>query len=106
MPSSSPEYADPDTLYVVSDGQITSQLGDESIILELNEGIYYGLDQIGTRVWELLQAPRSIRQICEAIRQDYDVSTDACIEAVAALVADLEARTLVKQVDEAPPHLS
>lgn len=106
MPSSSTECPDPNVLFIVSDGQITSQLGDESIILELNEGIYYGLNSIGTRVWELLQSPRSISQISDAICQDYDVGIDVCMKDVAALVADLQARTLVRQVDEAPPHLS
>jgi hypothetical protein len=91
-----------ETRFVVVDKQITSQLGDESVILDLEGGIYYGLDPIGTRIWILLECPRSAQEICDRIQQDYEVEPAACQDAVLALIQDLEARELVKRADEAP----
>lgn len=82
---------------VVTDKQITSQLGDESVILDLTDGIYYGLDSIGTSIWTLLGSPRSVQEICDLIQQEYDVGSAACEEAVLALLQDLEARALIEQ---------
>ncbi len=47
MSNSASGLIDWESRFVVTDQQITSQLGDESVILALNEGIYYGLDEIG-----------------------------------------------------------
>lgn len=82
--------------FVSTDQQITSQLGDESVILGLNDGIYYGLDAIGTRIWTLLGSPRSIGEICETLEQDYDVDRSKCQDAVTELVRDLLMKGLVE----------
>jgi hypothetical protein len=87
----------PEIRFVVTDKQITSQLGEESVILGLDDGIYYGLDSLGTRVWTLLSSPRSAREICEDIKLDYDVSATACEEAVLALLQDMESRALIER---------
>ena len=84
-----------DTRVVRDESQITSELGDESVILSLSDGMYYGLDAIGTRIWGLLDRPRPIREICNLIEQDYDVSAVDCETAVLALVNDLVSRRLV-----------
>lgn len=88
---------DKTTRLVLTDHQITSQLGDESVILELNAGIYYGLDSIGTRIWSLIESPRSVQEICDIIEQEYDVQPAACEQAVLSLLQDLEAKSLVER---------
>ena len=85
-----------DTCLVVASDQITSQLGDESVILGLSDGMYYGLDAIGTRIWGLLDCPQSARRICEALREDYEVQAVECEDAVLALLRDLKTRALIE----------
>lgn len=96
MTSPSPGEINLDSCVVVVSDQITSQLGDESVILGLNDGMYYGLDAIGTRIWALLGKPRSVREICEIIQEEYEVLPAACEEAVLALLRDLNTRALVE----------
>lgn len=93
----SSEAIDPHARFVVSDKQITSQLGDESVILDLTDGIYYGLDSIGTRIWTELESPRSVEELRDLLLRDYDVEPGACEEAVIELVRDLEARGLIER---------
>jgi hypothetical protein len=97
MSNSASGLIDWESRFVVTDQQITSQLGDESVILGLNEGIYYGLDEIGTRIWTQLQSPRSINEICDNLAQDFDVERATCGEAVTALLQDMEARGLLER---------
>lgn len=85
-----------DSKAVVVADQIASQLGDESVILNLNDGMYYGLDPIGTRIWHLLEQPRDVREICQLLQADYEVEPAECETAVLALVRDLNARGLVE----------
>jgi hypothetical protein len=96
MSHSSPQEVSLDSRVVVSSDQITSRLGDESVMLSLNDGMYYGLDSIGTRIWGMLDRPRSVREICQVIQEEYDVEAPACEQAVLALLQDLKGRDLVE----------
>jgi len=39
--------------------QIWQELGEESVILDVDAGVYYGLRSVGTRVWRVRQTPRT-----------------------------------------------
>jgi hypothetical protein len=96
MTHSCPQEISLDSCVVVSSDQITSQLGDESVMLSLSDGMYYGLDPIGTRIWSMLDHPRSVREICEVLQEEYDVQTSECEQSVLALLRDLKGRDLVE----------
>ena len=96
MSNSNPDEISLDSCMVVTSDQITSQLGDESVILNLSDGMYYGLDLIGTRIWGLLDRPRAVREICGVIQDEYEVGPAECEQAVLALLRDLNARALVE----------
>ena len=88
-----------DTVVVASPEQVSSKLGEEVVILNLRNGVYYGLDPIGTRIWELIQEPRSVRQVCEVLLEEYDVTFEQCAEDVLALMRDLQAQGLIEARD-------
>lgn len=96
MANSQPAEVSLGSNIVLASDQITSELGDESVILSLKDGMYYGLDPIGTRIWRLLDRPREVREICGVIQDGYEVAPAECEQAVLALLRDLNARGLVK----------
>ena len=55
------------------EGVMVRQLGEESVLLDLNSESYFGLDETGTRMWTVLTAADSIEDAFEALRQEYDV---------------------------------
>lgn len=67
------------TILVASREQVYCDLGDESAILGLKNSVYYGLNPVGARVWGLLQQPRSVGEIRDAIVTEYEVTTE-CFE--------------------------
>ena len=56
------DFARDDTLVAVAD-HASCELGGEAVLLDLTTGVYYGLDPVGTRVWRLLQQPRSLAEL-------------------------------------------
>lgn len=74
---------------MVSKDQVSCGLGSESAILNMKDGVYYGLDPIGTQVWNLLQTPRKIADIREVLLQEYDVEPERCDRDLIALLEDL-----------------
>ena len=84
---------------VASREQVSTDLGGEAVILGLQDGIYYGLEAVGARIWTLIQEPRTLGAVRDAILSDYDVDTESCECDVRALVADLIDRGLAEVTD-------
>ena len=77
-------------------GQISTRLADEIVILDLKSGIYYGLDEVGVRIWELLQTPQLIGEIRDTIATEYDVEPTVCERELLRLLQDLAAKKLIE----------
>jgi hypothetical protein len=77
------------------DHQTATEVDGENVILDLEEGIYYGLNPVGARIWEQIQEPARVGDVVTSIADEYDVSHDQCFEDVAALLRDLEKENLI-----------
>lgn len=75
--------------------QVSSDLGGEVVILDLEGSRYYGLDGVGARVWELLSESRSVAELQQALLAEYDVDEEQCRRDLELLLAGLETRGLV-----------
>jgi hypothetical protein len=51
-------------------------VGDETVILNLESGTYYGLDPVGARMWQLLGEGKSLGELCEIMLEEYDVARE------------------------------
>lgn len=71
------------------------ELSGELALLDLRSNTYYGLNKVGARVWEMIQEPRSLAELCEAVVQRYDVDPARCRSDIEALVRQLADAKLV-----------
>lgn len=76
-------------------GLLSCELGEGTVILDLRSGIYYELDAVGARIWDLLRQPTSVQQICDAIVADYDVDPDRCESDLLTLLDSLVTEGLI-----------
>jgi hypothetical protein len=79
--------------------QVSCALGDESSILSLKNSVYYSLDPVGTRIWELLRQSRSVGKILEVLLQEYDVAPDRCERDLFAILEKLLQEGLIEVRD-------
>jgi Coenzyme PQQ synthesis protein D (PqqD) len=85
-----------DSVVVVSQDQVSSDLAGESVILNLKNGTYYGLNELGSVIWEFIQEPKTVADICENILQEYEVDAETCLSSVQTLLVDLVDAQLVE----------
>ena len=85
-------------LFARSPDALAAEVGGEIVALNVEKGLCYGLNEIASRVWDLLDQPRSLGEICQALVQSYDVDDDTCRQEVATLLQDLLAEELVRKV--------
>jgi hypothetical protein len=83
--------------------QVSSSLGEEAVILELTHGIYYGLNEVGARIWELLKKPRKAGEIRDVILDEYEVEPQAVTRDVLGLLTELADRGLIEVRDGKAP---
>jgi hypothetical protein len=70
--------------------QILNQRASETqILLNLDGGRYYALDEVGHRVWELCDGTRSVSQIIGTVCEEYDAPLETIEADVLELLQDL-----------------
>ncbi len=57
---------------------ISGRLHDELIMMDLEQGKYFSLNPVATRIWDLLTEPAAIEELCLVLTEEYDVSDEQC----------------------------
>jgi hypothetical protein len=83
---------------VASQEQVASKIDEEVAILGLKKGIYYSLDSVGVFVWDYIQQPHTLTEVCEAVMQEYDVEKAQCEQDMIEFFTDLLQHELVEVV--------
>lgn len=72
------------------DGDLPFQrLNEDTIVVDPKKREVHLLNETAARVWELLEAPRTIDEIVTTLAEEYDAPADELLSAVSELVADL-----------------
>lgn len=71
------------------------QVGDETVILDLASGTYFGLNPVGARMWQLIGDGNTLGNICESLLSEFDVERDELLGDVATLLGELRAQGLI-----------
>lgn len=82
----------------IPDGILSHNLQGEEVVLNLNNGVYWGLDAVGTRTWALLQENRRLDSIYEIMREEYEVSEERLRQDLLNFMAQLVDNGLVEVV--------
>lgn len=79
----------------VSTDVVAREVGEETMLLNLASGTYFGLDPVGGRFWQLLEEGKSATEARDALLQQYDVAPEELDRDLEKLLADLAAHGLV-----------
>ena len=85
------------TKIVQKEDLIAANLGNEVMMMSLETDNYFALDSVGSEIWQLMQHPVTIAEICAALQERYAVSADTCL-------ADTQA-FLQRMIDEKVAHV-
>ncbi len=81
---------------VVSTEQIACDVGDETVVLNLKDGIYYSLNPVASLVWKSIQNEKTVSELRDILVNEYDVTLEACTEDLLALLSELATWRLVE----------
>ena len=81
---------------VPSKSTLSSRVGNETVILQLKKGTYFGLDPMATSIWNMLKEGLDPAQICAHIILDYDVAPEVIEADVRNFLTELEANAIIE----------
>lgn len=84
------------TEVVAAEDCLSTTLDGESVILHMGEGEYYGFNEVATEIWERVQEPTTVGDLCEYLVTTYDIPYGRSREDTAELLAELDQKGLVE----------
>jgi len=79
----------------VSARQVYTTLGSEAVVLELQASKYFGMNDVGTAIWNFLQQPREVSDVIEHIANNYEVSAEQAEVEILSFLQNLVDKGLV-----------
>lgn len=89
----------PDHTIRKSDNFVESSVDGEAILMHLDEGNFSSLKSTGLRIWEMLDEPRRVSQICEGLMAEFEVDESVCRQQTVEFLEGLRARGLIEVED-------
>lgn len=81
---------------VLSDDVISQEVSGETVLLDLASENYFGLDEVGTRIWQLIQENGDLEFIVKTLLDEYDVAEDTLKADVEKLLTEISDLGLIK----------
>jgi len=91
--------SDRSTVVVMKD-QVSCDLSGEAAILNLKTSVYFGLNTVGASIWKLIQEPKTVKDIRDAILEEYDVEPVRCEHDILEILQELSTHGLIEIIDE------
>jgi hypothetical protein len=80
----------------VAKDQVSADLKDEVVILNLKNQEYCGLNPVGARIWQLIQEPTTVAAVRDKILEEYEVDADRCERDLLAVLEELRGQGLIE----------
>ena len=84
-----------------ADDVLFQEMQGEAVLLNLATGVYLGLDQVGTRFWQLLAEHENLGAVVDAMLEEYDVSRERLERDLISLSGRMISEGLVREVRDA-----
>ena len=83
--------------YVKRNNEVfANEIDGEAVMMNIQTGKYYGLDEIGSRIWELMEQKIQVKEIIEQLQKEYDVNEQQCKTDVLNLLNELKSNQLIE----------
>lgn len=84
--------------YERSKKTISGKLHDELVMMDMDQGKYFSLNQTATAIWELLEEPLTPEELCDRLTEEFDVEKEQCLEEVKIHLEEMVKLSLVQKV--------
>ena len=84
-----------DTCIKRAGGLVSTRVDEDVVLMSIASGKYYGMDAIGSRIWDILEKPVKVAVIVETLMAEYNVDQKRCEEDVLAFLNKMLGKTII-----------
>ena len=66
------------------------------VMMSVDQGMYFALEGVGSRIWALLEQPRSVSEVCETLTEEFEIDAEACRREVVGFLDELHGAQLIR----------
>ena len=77
---------------------VCQELDGEMVILNMQSGLYYGIDAVGSRIWQMLEEKVPPATMVDLLLEEYEIEADLCSQQVATFLSELEKNNLITRI--------
>ena len=89
------------TVVARSEEPVAVEVDRTVVMMSVDQGMYFGLEGTGPRIWALLEQPRSVQQLCDELMKEFDIDAEACRIEVCNFLEELRRAQLVRVHEKA-----
>ena len=79
---------------------LDAEIDDQSVMMDIEQGSYFGLNKTGTRIWALLAEPMVIGELCDRLTEEFEVPREQCERQLVDFLGSLLDRGLLQVVTD------
>lgn len=76
-------------------GMMAADMNGETVMMDIETGMYYNLGEVGGRIWTLLENPMKLGQLVACLTAEYDVPAEKCMADVKPFLKSLAVKGLL-----------
>ena len=84
--------------YTRNNSTITGKLHDELVMMDIDKGKYFAFNEVATRIWEILEKPKTEDELVTQLLEEYEVEEEQCRAEVKELLGELGKLGLVEMI--------
>ncbi len=78
-----------------ADGTIETEVDGSRVLMSIELGKYYGLNEVASTIWEKMENPLAVEDLINQLLEEYDIDERSCTEQVLKYLEDLEKNCLL-----------
>lgn len=84
-----------DTVVSRGAGHVETRMGEQTVMMSIDQGKYFALEASGQRIWEMMDQPIRVDALIDRLTQEYDVPRERCRAEVLGFLEDLRRHGLL-----------
>jgi len=86
--------------YIRNRRTISGRLHDELVMMDPEQGKYFSLNPVATRIWDLLEQPVELTELCRSLAEEYEVNSETCQAEVTEWLDQMIKMGLINKVED------
>ena len=88
-------HLEPEDRLLRVQNMLSTELDEETVLMSIDAGAYYGLEGPARRIWELLATPLTFSVLVDQLVEEFDVTPETCAADVEKFLAEMEREGLI-----------